>query len=117
MGTLYVVSINLELRLGVDLCIIGEQQVAIGLLGVSFLRVFVDHNSPVKNAVRFVVQNAVIELPAGAMRARVLDVHVVIEMLLAAANKESIDQALATFSCQDRMHIVAHQPSAQQKRM
>ena len=49
---LHVVGVDLQLRLGVDLRVIGEQQVAVGLLGVGLLRVFVHDDAAVKNAVR-----------------------------------------------------------------
>src|SRR5713226_4213113 len=37
---LHVVGVDLQLRLGVDLRVVGKQQVAVGLLGVGFLRIF-----------------------------------------------------------------------------
>ncbi len=114
---LHVVGVNFELRLGVDLRVVGEQQVAIGLLGVGLLRVFVDDDASVKNAVGMIVENAVVELTAAAVRAGVLDQHVVIEMLAAVADEQAIDQALSAFTGQHRMHVVAHQSSAEKHRV
>src|SRR6202522_439407 len=68
MRTLHVVGINFQLRLGVDLRIVGEQQITICLLGISLLRVLVDNDAPVKNAVRMTVEDAAIKLPALAVR-------------------------------------------------
>src|SRR5712692_1270946 len=69
---LHVVSIDFQLRLGVNLRVIRKQQVAVGLLGVSLLRVFVDKDAAVENSVTLSIQNAVIELAAGAMRSSML---------------------------------------------
>ncbi len=88
MRALHVVGVNLQLRLGIDLRVVGEQQVAIGLLGVGLLRVLVDDDAAVKDAVRVLIENPVIELPAGAVRTRVFDEHVVVEMLAAAADEQ-----------------------------
>ena len=117
MGALHVVGINFQLRLGVDLRIVGQQQVAIGLLGIGLLRVLVHHDAAVEHAMRVVVENAVVKLPAGTMRAGVLHQHVIIEMLPAGADKEPINQALAAFAGEHRMHIVAHECAAQQQRV
>ena len=92
-----------------------EQQVAIGLLGVGLLRVLVDHDAAVEHAVRRVVENAVVKLAAGAMRLRVLDQHVVVEMLASGADEEAVDEALGALARQNGMDVVAHQRAAQQE--
>ena len=51
------------------------------------------------------------------MRLRVLHQHVVVQMLASRAHKQPVDQALAAFAGQHRMHVVAHQPAAQQNRV
>ena len=48
----HVVGVNLELRLGVDARVVGEQQVAVGLLGVGLLRVLVHDDAAVEYAAR-----------------------------------------------------------------
>ena len=113
---LHVVGVDFELRLGVDLRRVGKQQVAIGLLGVGLLRVLVHDDAAVKDAVRAVIENAVVKLAAGAVRAGVLDQHVVVEVLPAVADEQAVDQALAALAGQNRMHVVAHQRSAQSAR-
>ena len=110
----HVVGVNFELRLGVDLRAVGKQQVAIGLLGVGLLRVLVHDDAAMENAVRAAVQNAVVELAAAAVRAGVLDQHVVIEVLLSAADEQAVDQAFAAFAGENRMNVVAHDRAAQQ---
>src|SRR5207302_878738 len=66
---------------------------------------------------RAVIQDAVIELAAVAVRAGVLHQHVVIEVLLAIADEEAVNQALSTLSSQYGVHVVAHQPSAKKHRV
>src|SRR5438874_10253319 len=117
VGTLHIVGVNLELRLCVDLRVVGEQQVTVRLLGVGFLGIFVNNNAPVKHAMRAVIQDAVIELAAVAVWAGVLHQHVVIEVLLAIADEEAINQALSAFSSQYGMDVVAHQSSAKKYRV
>src|SRR5947208_1643788 len=114
---LHIVGVNFELRLSIDLRIVGEQQVAVGLLGVGLLRILVHDNAPVEDAVRMAVKNAVVELTAAAMRASMLDVHVVIEMLAALTDEQAVDQTLSAFSGKYWMHVVSDQAASQQKRV
>ena len=117
MGAFHVVGVDLQLRLGIDLGVVGKQQVAVGLLRVRLLRILVDDDASVEDAVGVAVENAVVELPAAAMRAGVLDEHVVIHMLPAAGDEQAVDQALAALAGQHRMHVIADQSAAQQHRM
>jgi hypothetical protein len=55
VSALHVVCVDFKLRLGIDLRIVREQQITVGLLGVSFLCVFMDDDAPVKYAVRLAV--------------------------------------------------------------
>src|SRR5215471_2999923 len=91
MRTLYVVGIDLQLRLGVDLCVVREQQVAIRLLGVGLLRIFVNDDAAVKHAMRVAVEDAVIKLAAATVWAGMLYQHVIVQVLLAIPDKEAID--------------------------
>src|SRR5690348_7737543 len=112
MRALHVVRVNLELRLRIDLRVVGKQQVAIRLLRVSFLRVFVNDNPSVKYAVRVAAENAIVKLAAAAVRLGVLDKHVIIEMLATRSGKQTVDKAIAAFAIQHRMHIVANDSAA-----
>ncbi len=117
MGAFHVVGVNLQLRLGIDLRVIGKQQVAVGLFRVGFLRVFVNNDAAVKNAVRVTIENAVIELAAAAMRTGMLDEHVIVHVLAAVADEQPVDQTLAAFAGQHRMNVVTNKPPAQKHRM
>src|SRR6185312_11855279 len=94
VGALHIVSINLKLRLGINLRVVRKQQVAVGLLGVRLLRVFVNDDPSMENAVSLPVQNPVVKLAAVAVRTRVLDEHVVVHVLAAIGHEEAVDQAL-----------------------
>jgi hypothetical protein len=64
-----------------------------------------------KHPMRSSVENAV------AVWALVLYKHVIVQMLPAAADKQPIDQALAACARKHRMHVLAHQPAAQEQRV
>src|SRR5262249_30642837 len=113
--TFYVVSVDLQLRFGVDLGIIAKQKIAIGLLGVSFLGVLVHDDAPMENTARLPVQNAVVELAAVAMRAGMLHEHVVIHVLSSVGHEQAVDQALRALSSQYGMNVVADQSPAQKQ--
>ena len=87
------------------------------MLGVRLLCVFMNNDAAMKDAVRVIIQNTVVELTAGAVRTSVLDQHVIIEMLPAIADEEAIDQALSAFAGQDWVHVVSHQTSTKKHRM
>src|SRR5262249_18120411 len=113
VSALHVVGVDLELGLGVDLRVVGEQQVAVGLLGVGLLRVRVNDDAPVEDAVGALVEDAVIKLAAAAVRAGMLDEHVVVHVLGAAPDEEAVDEALAAFPREHRMNVIANQAAAQ----
>ena len=98
MGAFHVVGVNFKLRFGIDLRIVRKQKVAVGLLGVRFLRVFMDNDASVENAVSVIVEDSVVKLAAATAGAGVLDQHVIVEMLSPVADEEPIDQAFASFA-------------------
>ena len=108
MGALHVIGMDLQLRLGVNSRVIGEQQIAVRLFGVGLLRVLMDNDAPVEYSMRLRIQNSVVELAAFAVRAGMLDEHVIVEVLMPAPDKKSIDQALRAVARKHRMHVVAH---------
>ena len=57
-----------------------------------------NNDAAVKHAMRVVVEDPVIELPAAAVRAGMLYQHVIIEVLLAITDKQPVNQALSTFA-------------------
>jgi len=87
VGALHIIGVDLQLRLGIDLRVVREQQIAVRLLGVGLLRVLVDHNATVENAVRMPIENSVVKLSTARVRAGVLDQHVIVQVLMAVADK------------------------------
>ena len=65
---LHVVGEDLELRLGVDLRVVGEQQRLVGLLRVGLLRVLPDDDLAVEDGARPAGQDALVDLVARAVR-------------------------------------------------
>src|SRR6266436_3788835 len=90
-----------------------EQKFAVGLLGVGFLRIFVHDDPTVKNAVCVAIEDPVVELPAAAARAGMFYQHVVVQVLVAVADEEAVNQTLSPFACQHGVYVVAHQRTAQ----
>src|SRR5258705_2224657 len=70
-----------------------------------------------EDAARLTVQNAVVELVAGAMCAPVFHLHVIVQMLPAIADEQTVDQTVAAFAGQHRLYVVAYQRTAGQHRM
>ena len=81
VGALHVVGEDLELRVGVDLRVVREQQRPIGLLGVGLLRVGTHEDAAVEHRLRLAGQDALVELVAGAVRRGVVDRGVVVDEL------------------------------------
>jgi hypothetical protein len=71
----------------------------------------------VKNALRFVIEDAVEILVAGAMRLRVLDNHVMVGQLFAARQVKSVENAFQAFAREVRADVGARQLRAERKRM
>ena len=117
MRAFHVIGVDLQLWLGIDLRVIGKQQVTVRLLGIGFLRVFVYHDASMEDTMRVAIQNSVVELAAATVRAGMLDVHVIVEMLAAVAEEQPVDKALSTFSGEHGVNVVANQAAAQEERV
>ena len=61
-------------------------------------------------------QNALVNLPAAAMRSRVLDPGVIVHQLLAANDENSVKRRVRSLAPQNHVQIVACQPSPQVRR-
>src|SRR6185437_4930183 len=66
-----------------------------------------------ENAVRLLVQDAIVELAAAALGASMLHEHVIIEMLAAATNKQTVDKALRAWAVEYGVNVVPYQSAAQ----
>ena len=107
---------NLQLRLGVDHGVVGEHQVLVGLLGIGLLRVLADEDLAVEDRVRLAVQDALVQLVAGGVRLGVVDGGVIVHVLRAVDDVESVQRGLGAFR-EERVGIVAHQRAAERNRV
>ena len=74
-------------------------------------------NPAAEDAVRPPIENTVVELPAVAVRTGVFDPHKVVHVLAPGGHEQPVDQALAAFTGQDRVHVVPHQRATEQHRV
>ncbi len=74
-----VVGEDLELRLGVDLRVVGQQQRLVRLLRVGLLRVGPDDDLAVEDRRGAIGEDALVDLAAVAVRLRVIDRRVVVD--------------------------------------
>src|SRR3954464_2300013 len=79
VGALHVVGEDLQLRLRVDLRLLGQEQGVVRLLAVGLLRRRVDVHLAVEHAVRRAVEDALVVLAAVAVRLHVLDAGLVVD--------------------------------------
>src|SRR4029453_43372 len=81
----HIVGEDFQLGFAIDLRLIRKQKIPVGLLGIGFLRVSVNNDAPMKDAVSMLIENSVVKLTALAMGTPVLYKHVVIEVFAARA--------------------------------
>ena len=113
MSTLDVVGKDLQLRLGVDHGVLGQQQVLVGLLGVRLLSVLVHVDLAVENPLRSAGEDAFVELAAAAVRLLVVDPGVVVGVLAAVQQVEAIEGAIAAFSGEHGVGVVPDERATQ----
>ena len=116
MGALHVVGEDLELRLGVDLGPVAEQQVAVGLLGVGLLRLGLHEHLAVEDRARPAVEDALVDLPAPAVGLVVVDGGVVVHHLLAAGEVEAVHQGLDVLVVEPDVQVVPRERAAHRQR-
>src|SRR5262249_22443077 len=97
VSALDVIGKDLQLRLGVDHGILGQEQVLVGLLGVRLLSVLVYVDLAVEPPLRSPGEDALVELAAAAVRLLVVDPGVVVGVLAVVHEVEAIEGALTAF--------------------
>ena len=78
-----------------------SSSVLVGLLGVGLLGVLADEDLAVEDAVGLAVEDALVQLVAGAVRLGVVDDRVVVDVLRAVGQVEAVERALAAFAVED----------------
>src|SRR5262245_21881057 len=109
MRAFHVIGVNLQLRLGVNGGGVGKEQVLIGLLGIGLLRFLLDQDAAVEDAFGAVIQNAIVILVAVAIRAGMLNEHVMIGELIILGQIQAIQNTLNALARQDGVDVVARE--------
>jgi hypothetical protein len=91
VGTLHVVGVDLQLRLGVDLRLGAGQQVLVGQLGTGLLGLRMDVDASVEHRRGAIGDDAAKRLVTGAVGHRVLDAGVVVDVLVAARQVDAVE--------------------------
>src|SRR5262249_58378651 len=89
VSALHVVGEDLEPRFAVDLDAVGEQQVLVGLGGVGLLRIGAHDDAPVEDGAGRAVEHSLEELTAPAARYRMVDRHVMLDLLAAPPDPQA----------------------------
>ena len=116
MRALHVVGVDLELRLGVDLGVAREQQVAVGLVGLGLLRVRVHVHPPVEHPAPAPAGDALVVLAACAVRRHVLDVGVEVGVLASVRHVEPVEGAARVLAVEGDVDVVAREPGPERHR-
>ncbi len=107
MGALHVVGEDLESRPGVDLGVVGEQQVLVGLAGIRTGRVRPHDDASVEHPMPAFVHDSLVELAAGAPGRGVLDQNRIVVVLVASWQVQAVDAGLRPFALEAHAHLVA----------
>ena len=110
---LHVVGVDLEIGLGVDQAVLGEQQVLVVDLGVGLLRAFPDDDRAVEDGPRLAVEHSFIELAARAVGDGVVDQGMIVEVLTAAHEVKAVERDVGALAGEQHVDVVAHELPAQ----
>ena len=113
----HIVGEDLELRGGVDLGMLGQEQRLVRLFGVGLLGVELHDDLAVEHRVGFTVQDAFVELVARAVGLGVIDHRVVVDETTTVRHVESVERAVDPFTIQQRIDVVANERASQRDGM
>src|SRR4030095_7339206 len=105
-----------ELRLGVHARLRREQEILVALLGVGLVRALADEDAAVEDGARALVEDALVVLPARAVRLTVVDERVRVGVLPRADEVEAIHAALRALAAEDDLDAVPRELRAQRHR-
>ena len=110
-----VVVVDLELRLGVDAGRVGEEEVAVLLVGVGEGARGADDHLAVEGAARAPVEDPLVVLLAPAVRPGVVDERVVVDLLLAARQEEPVERRAGAVAVEPDGQLVPHEAAAERE--
>src|SRR5690554_6349515 len=113
VGALDVIRVDFQLRLGVDLGTVGEQQVLVVHIRVGLLGVLVDMNPAIKHRVGLVRSNVAVGLFAVAVGGYVVNGCVVVVVLFTLGNHHAIELGFRAFAFQANLQVVPAQRAAE----
>jgi hypothetical protein len=117
VGALDVVGKNLQLRLGVYLRAVVQQQVVVLLEGQGFLGVGADHDLAVEYPAGLPVKQAFVHFVAGAMRHGVVNKRPVVHVFLPVNQGEAVQVRLGIAAHQSKPQLVAGKATSAAKRI
>src|SRR5450759_252689 len=112
MGAAHIVGEDLQLGFGIHHGVVGEDQVLVSLLGIGLLGVLADDDFAVEDGVCLAVEDALVELVAGAVRHGVVDHRMIIDVLRAVDDVEAVQRGVGTFG-EGGVDVVADQRAAE----
>ncbi len=115
MGAFHVVGQDFELGLGIGRGAAAEQQVAVELLRVGFLRVGPDHDAAEKDAVGAIIDHTLEQLARGAAGRRVIDEGRGGRLLLAAQQEGAGEAAGRPWPVEADLNVLARQARAERQ--
>src|SRR5712692_10534693 len=113
MRALHVIGKNLKLWFGIHLRFVRQQQVLIRLQRVGLLRAVTHKDFAIEDRPRLAIENAFVELMAGAMRLAVIDHRMRVGVLVATNHVESVDVALGAFMIHRHVDAVSRKRRAE----
>ena len=113
MCALYVVGVDLELWLGVDLGISRKQQVLVLLFCIGVLGILANNDAPTEHGAGATIEHTLVELTARAAGLRMIEKSMIVYMLASTDCVEAIEDARAALGCEGAMDRIAHQDSAE----
>ena len=109
--TFHVVGINLKERHGVDLRLVGEDDVAVVLIGIGLLSVWRHHNMTVEHCRSLVVKDALELLVAAAVRHVMVDFHQVFDVLFLVEEIQTVNLQVSALAVEVNVDVVFHKTS------
>src|SRR5215510_3147931 len=112
-----VVGEDLELRFGVDLGILGQEERLVRLLRIGLLRVRTHDNPAVEDGARMVADDAFVDFTAAAVGFRVIDSRMVVDEPRAVGEIEPVQRARTALAVENDVLIFTNAPTTETDRM
>ena len=115
VAALDLVGVDLQFRLGIDLCTVAQQQVVIGLLGIGAVRTSLHQRLAVPDATTAAGEDAAVFLYRARGPDAVVDADVVVDVLPVIGDIQAADERSRVLACDIDVEVVPDQAAAQVK--